>query len=61
MKFSDVDQQLLQELCHQHNVSYDKVMKLIDVEIEYEFKERRAGIYDALRDIIASNHKEADA
>jgi len=52
MNLSIDDKQLLQELCAQHEVNIDKVMKLLDTVREYEFKERRSGIYDALREII---------
>lgn len=55
MKLIDDDKKLLKELCQQHEVSYDKVVKLLDIEQEYEFKDRRTGIYDALREILKSN------
>ena len=38
------DQRLLEELCHEHRVSFDKVVKLLDTVREYEFKERRTGV-----------------
>lgn len=52
MKLSEEDNQLLQELCLQHQVSFDKVIKLLETVREYEFKDRRSGIYDALREIL---------
>lgn len=52
MNLSIEDKKLLQELCTQHEVSIDKVVKLLDTVREYEFKDRRSGIYDALREII---------
>lgn len=52
MNLSIEDKCLLQELCTQHEVSLDKVVKLLDTVQEYEFKDRRSGIYDALREII---------
>jgi hypothetical protein len=55
MKLKEEDKQLLKELCNQYNVSYDKMLKLLDTTKEYEFKERRAGIYDALSEIIKSH------
>ena len=55
MKLKDEDKQLLQELCNQYNLSYEKMLKLLDTTKEYEFRERRAGIYDALSEIIKSN------
>jgi hypothetical protein len=46
------DQCLLEELCEQHGVSTDKVLKLLDTVRDYEFKDRRTGVYDALREIL---------
>lgn len=54
MKLSSEDIVLLKELCSQHEVSFEKVIKLLDTVQEYEFKDRRTGIYDALRDILKS-------
>lgn len=55
MKLSDEDQQLLEELCRQHHVDHSKVLRLLQTVYDYEFKERRTGIYDALREILKSN------
>lgn len=55
MKLMDEDKILLEELCRQHELSFEKVLKLLETVYEYEFKERRTGIYDALRDILKSN------
>ena len=52
MKLSEDDQQLLGELCHQNNVNLVKVRKLLETVYDYEFKERRTGVYDALREIL---------
>ena len=52
MKLSQEDQQLLDELCRQNNVSRIKVRKLLETVYDYEFKERRTGIYNALREIL---------
>jgi len=54
MKLSEEDQLLLDELCRQNNVNIGKVRKLLETVYEYEFKERRTGVYDALRDILKS-------
>lgn len=54
MNLSGEDQKLLEELCGQQGVSTDKVLKLLEMVYEYEFKERRTGIYDALREILKS-------
>lgn len=55
MKLSEDDQKLLGELCHQNNVNLNKVCKLLETVYDYEFKERRTGIYDALREILKSH------
>ncbi|MCC5465770.1 DNA modification system-associated small protein [Pelosinus baikalensis] len=62
MKLSVEDKLLLRELCSQHQVNFEKVLKLLNTVQEYEFKERRTGIYDALRDIVksVSNGEGAD-
>lgn len=54
MNLSDEDKQLLAELCGQNSVSQDKVLKLLQTVYEYEFKDRRTGVYDALREILKS-------
>lgn len=54
MQLTTEDQHLLEELCQEHQVSFEKVVKLLDTVREYEFKERRTGVYDALRDILRS-------
>jgi len=54
MKLSIEDQQLLDELCVQNGVSQVKVLKLLKTVYDYEFKERRTGVYDALREILKS-------
>jgi hypothetical protein len=54
MNLSPDDSRLLGELCEQHGVSREKVLKLLDAVREYEFKDRRTGVYDALREILKS-------
>ena len=54
MNLSAEDTRLLEELCEQHGVSREKVLKLLDAVREYEFKDRRTGVYDALREILKS-------
>lgn len=54
MNLSTEDKRLLEELCQQHGVNPDKVIKLLDTVRDYEFKERRTGVYDALREILTS-------
>lgn len=52
------DNQLLQELCSQYNVALDKVEKLLATVKDYQFKDRRTGVYDALKEIIKSDLKK---
>lgn len=59
MNLSTEDKRLLEELCEQHGVNADKVVKLLDTVRDYEFKERRTGVYDALREILKSTSGSA--
>jgi len=54
MNLSGEDKQLLDELCRQNSVSRDKVLKLLQTVYEYEFKDWRTGVYEALREILKS-------
>ena len=54
MNLSTEDKQLLDELCSQHGVSPAKVLKLLEAVREYEFRDRRTGVYDVLREILKS-------
>lgn len=56
MNLSDEDKQLLDELCGQNDVSRDKVLKLLQTVYEYEFKNRRTGVYNVLREILKSSY-----
>lgn len=55
MNLSTEDKQLLEELCEQHCVSQEKVLKMLETVREYEFRDRRTGVYDALREILKTN------
>jgi hypothetical protein len=55
MKLSEEDGRLLDELCRQNSVNLVKVRKLLETVYDYEFKERRTGVYDALREILKSH------
>ena len=57
MKLTIEDKYLLEELCEQHSVSFPKVQKLLETVQEYELKDRRTGIYDALREVLKSDIK----
>jgi DNA-binding IclR family transcriptional regulator len=52
MNLTNEDKQLLAELCEQSSVSKEKVLRLLETIQEYEFKDRRTGIYDELREIL---------
>ena len=60
MKMTIDDERLLQELCSQNGVSQEKVLKLLATVQEYEFKDRRTGVYDALREILKSKPSEQE-
>lgn len=55
---AQTDKELLQELCTQYNVQYNKVERLLATVKEYQFKDRRTGIYEALKEIIKSDLKK---
>lgn len=52
MNLTTDGKRLLEELCRQHDIDAEKVLKLLDTVRNYEFKERRTGVYDALREIL---------
>jgi len=54
MTLGKEDRRLLEELCSQHGIRTEKVLKLLETVREYEFKDRRTGVYDALREILKS-------
>ena len=58
MNLNTEDKRLLEELCQQHDVSFEKVTKLLDTVLDYEYKDRRIGIYDALREILKSGQSQ---
>jgi hypothetical protein len=59
MKLSEPDKALLQELCQQYQVKHEKVLQLLDTIKEFEFKDRRTGVYEAIKDIIQSDLKSS--
>ena len=52
------DNDLLKSMCSQYNISLEKVEKLLAAVKEYQFKDRRTGVYDALKEIIKSDLKK---
>jgi len=61
MNLTREDKRLLKELCDQQAVSFEKVIQLLKTVHEYELKDRRTGIYDALRDIVKSDLRQTGA
>lgn len=60
MNLPPEDQKLLEELCQQQGVSAIKVLHLLKTVRKYEFKDRRTGIYAALRDVLNTRYAESD-
>lgn len=58
MNMKQEDNELLKAMCSQYKVSFEKVEKLLATVKEYQFKDRRTGIYDALKEIIKSDLKK---
>ena len=52
-----LDNDLLKNLCDQYDLSYEKMIELLDTEKVYQLKDRRTGVYDALKKVIKSNSK----
>jgi hypothetical protein len=57
MEKKQEDNELLKEMCTQYNVSFEKMEKLLATIKEYQFKDRRTGVYEALKEIIKSDLK----
>jgi len=55
MALAEDDERLLRELCEQHGVSGEKVLKLLETVRDFELKDRRTGVYDALRDVLKTD------
>ena len=52
------DEQLLAAIYMKHNISFEKVVRLLQTVREYELTDRRTGIYDAMREIIKAEFPE---
>lgn len=57
---NNTDQELLQQLCQQYDVSFKKVQHLLETVREYQFRDRRTGVYEALKEIIKSDLKQQE-
>lgn len=58
MKLPKEDHELLKDLCMEHKVDMRKVLALLATEREFEFKDKRHGIYDALREILKNDYSK---
>jgi len=52
MNLSLEDKQLLEDLCSKQGIDPRKILKLLEIEQNFEFKDRRVGIHSALREVI---------
>lgn len=57
---NNTDQELLQQLCLQYDVSFEKVQHLLETVREYQFRDRRTGVYEALKEIFKSDLKQQE-
>ena len=57
---NNTDQELLKQLCQQYDVSFEKVQHLLETVREYQFRDRRTGVYEALKEIIKSDLKQQE-
>ena len=48
------------QLCQQYDVSFEKVQHLLETVREYQFRDRRTGVYEALKEIIKSDLKQQE-
>lgn len=55
MKLTESDQKLLKQLCAEYDINYFKVITLLNKVKEYELKDRRSGVYEALKNIIKTD------
>ncbi|MCB5279575.1 MAG: DNA modification system-associated small protein [Acholeplasmataceae bacterium] len=60
MRINNDDLNTLQELCHEYGVDIDKLLKLLSTVQDYELKDKRFGIFDALEEIIKQKDGSTD-
>lgn len=60
MESNNTDNALLQQLCAQYDVKLEKVNQLLEIIKDYQFRDRRNGVYEALKEIIKSDIKPAE-
>jgi len=54
---SSGDKELLMDLCRKHGVNPAVVEELFKIEREYQFRDRRHGVYERLRECIRTSIK----
>lgn len=60
MIISQEDQSTLKELCSEYGINIGKILKLLSTVQNYELKDKRYGIYDALEEIIKQKDGSTD-
>lgn len=53
MELSCEDKRMLEEICLQQGINPELVLTLLEIESEFEFREKRTGIYNALREVLS--------
>lgn len=56
MNIPENDLETLKELCEQLDVNYEKVLQLLKIEKDYDLRDKRVGIFDALKDVLKSGY-----
>ncbi len=60
MRISKGDDDILKSLCAEYQVNPDKIKQLLTTVQNYELKDKRFGIYDALEEIIKQKDGSVD-
>lgn len=60
MRVSKEDDDFLKSLCAEYRVNPNKIKQLLTTVQEYELKDKRFGIYDALEEIIKQKDGTTD-
>jgi len=60
MRISKGDDDILKSLCTEYQVNPDKIKQLLTTVQDYELKDKRFGIYDALEEIIKQKDGSVD-
>jgi hypothetical protein len=60
MRINQEDKILLGRLCSEYGIEVDKIINLLGTIQNYELKEKRHGVYDAIEEIIKGGKDEQD-